>query len=106
MFSLERRQLRGGLTNAYKYVKGRCQEDGARLFSVVPSNTIRGNGHNLKHCKFHLNMGENLEGNRTLEQAAQKGCGLSTSGVIQNPPGGNPVQPVLGKPASIRGWDR
>ena len=51
------------LTNAYKYRKGESQEDGARLFSVVPSNRTRGNGHKLKQRKFHLHS----EGDRALE---------------------------------------
>ncbi|KAK4809039.1 hypothetical protein QYF61_027876 [Mycteria americana] len=46
----------GGILSMYKYLKEGCEEDGARLFSVMPIDRTRGNGHKLKHRRLRLNM--------------------------------------------------
>jgi len=44
---------------------GVSEDEGTRLFSVVPSDRTRGSGHKKKHKKFHLNLlgGGEREGN-------------------------------------------
>jgi len=100
-FSLRKRRLKGDLINAYKYLKVGCQEDRVRLFSVVPGDRTKGNGHKLKHRKFRVNMRKNFFPLRVTEG----GCGVSFSVDTQDPPVQGPVQPALGDPASAGGLD-
>ncbi|GAB0177744.1 translation initiation factor IF-2-like [Grus japonensis] len=44
------------LINMYKYLKGGWKEDVARLFSVVPSDRTRGDGHKVEHRRFPLSI--------------------------------------------------
>jgi len=73
-------RLRGDLTNAYKYLKVVYQGDGARLFSVMPSNRTRGNRHKLKLRKFLLNMRKNFFPLRVTEH-----WNKVTRGVVEPP---------------------
>ena len=101
------RRLRGDLTNAYKLVKGECQEDGARLFLSDAQRQDKGQWAQTATQGVASECEEKLlywEGARALAQAAQRSCGVSFSGDIQNLPGHNPVQPALGDPALAGGW--
>lgn len=104
LFSLKKIKLWGNLIKAYKYLKSSCYKDGARFCSLLPSDRRRVSGHRLKHRKLHLHMSETfLWGKQSSGMAAQRGCGVSSSGNTQNH---NPVEPALGGSASAGGWTR
>lgn len=60
LFSLEKRKIRWKLIYVHKYLGEGCEEDGVRLFSVMPSDRIRDNRHKLKHSRFSLNTGKHF----------------------------------------------
>ena len=49
-------KAQGDLIHVYKYRMGGNEEDGARLFPVMPSARTRGSEHKLKHRRFSLNI--------------------------------------------------
>jgi len=58
--------------------------------SCLPSDQARGNRHEVKYGKFYgyiKKAGFYGEGGQAAEQFAQRGCGVSTLGDIQNPDG-------------------
>jgi len=74
-------RLRGLLATAYKYLMGKCLVDGARLFSVMPSDRTRGNKHKAEHRKFHHNMRKCF-----LTLRATEHCNRLHRVVVQSPP--------------------
>jgi len=59
-FCLEKRRLRGDLIDAYKYLMGRSQVDGTKLFLIVHRDRTRGNGQKLEQRKFRNNTRKNF----------------------------------------------
>ena len=82
------RRLRGDLRNAYKYLQGGGQEDGARLFSGAQRQD-KGQRAQTEAEEAPAEHEEALlpsEGDGALAQAAQGGCQVSFSGDVQDPP--------------------
>ena len=60
LFSLEKRRLRGDLTEAFQYLKGDYRKDGHNLFSKACCERTRANGFKLKEGRFRLNIRKNV----------------------------------------------
>lgn len=85
----KKRDLRGNLTNecegVYEYLQGECKEDGATIFSQVPSVRIRSNEHKLEQRRFPLNS-RNLcvDDVWALAQVNQRSCGISSLEIFRS----------------------
>jgi len=75
--------------------------EGVRLFLVELTDRARGNRHILKNQEIpfeHKKTCLYCEGGQTVEEVAQKGCGISVFGDTQHPAGHGPGQSALCDP--------
>lgn len=56
LFDLEKRRVTEDFINVYKFLEGEYNEDGARIYLIVPSHGTRGNGHETECIKFPPNI--------------------------------------------------
>lgn len=69
----------------------------------MSTDRTRGNGHNLEKKKQQNSIRTQEETSQTLEQVAQRGCGVCISEHIQNLTGNRPEQPALINPLGRKG---
>lgn len=76
-------KAQGDVTNVY--LVGGNEEEGSRLFSVVPHDRTRGTVHRIKQMKSaHSKTLVYCESGQTWEQFAQRTCGVSNCGSKSN----------------------
>lgn len=105
LFNLDNTSL--GVDFIEVYLQGRCKKNGARLFSLLPSDR-RGSGHKLKHTRCGLSEHQKeifcCEGDFVL--VAQRYCGSFFRGDIQKLCDHHCRQLAAHGHARVRGWTR
>jgi len=102
LFSLKKRKLRGESYKCLQISEGWVSGGwGQSLFSGAQRQD-KGQWAQTEAQEVPPEHEEELlpsEGDRALEQVAQRCCGVCFSGDTKNPPGRGPVQPAVGDPA-------
>lgn len=78
------------------------KENGLRLFSAVPSDQTRSNGHKLNYVCINKRKLFHSVSSHTLEQASQRGCKVSILEATPNLTGQDPEQSALAASAFRR----
>lgn len=84
-----------------KHIMGENQDEGDRLFSVVPIDRAKGNGCKLNHMKFHRSTGKIFYNRKIIKhwKRVPRGVEGSPFVAIQLSAGHGPEQSSLGDPA-------
>jgi len=56
LFTLEKGRLQGDVIEVFQYLKVTCEKAGEGLFTRACRDSARGNGFELKECRFRLDM--------------------------------------------------
>lgn len=81
MVSLEKRRLRGELTGFCNCPKGGCSKVGVSLFYQGTSDRARGNGIEMYHGRFRLDIKNALD-NRVFREVEAVFCNLNVSMIL------------------------
>lgn len=88
----------GGLSSVHKYLMKGNEYEGATFFSLMPRDRRQDNVNKVKYRESHLNI-------RKLG-VAERGCGVSICGDIQNFIGHRLEQPSVGQLVQESDWTR
>jgi len=67
LFSLQKRRLRGDLTEVFQFLKGAYKKDGERLFSRVCCERTRSDGFKLREGRFRLDRKKKISTARMVK---------------------------------------